>query len=62
MNYNILLSHGIDPLDCSEIEYLNNEDEILIFLKIKPNQRSCIFCNHSNTRIKKYKQKNNLHP
>lgn len=58
MNYNILLSHGIDPLDCSEIEYLNNEDEILIFLKIKPNQRRCIFCNHPNTRIKEYKQKN----
>ena len=57
MNYNILLSHGIDPLDCSSVEYLNNDNEVMVFVKLKPNQRHCIYCKHSNTRIKEYKQK-----
>ena len=57
MNYNILLSHGIPPEDCLQIQYLDNDNEILIFAKIKPSQRKCIFCNYSMTRIKEYKER-----
>ena len=58
MNYNTLLSsHGIPPEDCFEIEYLTNENEIMIFAKIKPNQRKCIYCNYPDSRIKEYKKK-----
>ena len=56
MNYNILLSHGIPPEDCLQIQYLNNDNEILIFVKIKPSQRKCIFCNYYISRIKEYKE------
>ena len=60
MNYNTLLSsHGIPPEDCFEIEYLTNDNEIMIFAKIKPNQRKCIYCNYPDSRIKEYKKKNN---
>ena len=56
MNYNILLSHGMLPEDCMQMLYLNNDNEILIFAKIKPSQRKRIFCNYSITRIKEYKE------
>lgn len=58
MNYNTLLSsHGIPPEDCFKIEYLTNDNEIMIFAKIIPNQRKCIYCNYLNSRIKEYKKK-----
>ena len=36
MDYNILLSHGIEPRECSHLDYINNDKEILIFARIKP--------------------------
>ena len=34
MDYNILLSHGIDPQECSHLDYIDNDKEILIFAKL----------------------------
>lgn len=52
MDYNILLSHGIDPQECSHLDYIDNDKEILIFAKIKPSQRECIYCHFKDTKIK----------
>ncbi len=30
MDYNILLSHGIEPRECSHLDYIDNDKEILI--------------------------------
>ena len=57
MDYNILLSHGIDPQECSHLDYIDNDKEILIFAKIKQSQRECIYCHFKDTKIKDYKQK-----
>ena len=57
MDYNILLSHGIEPRECSHLDYIDNDKEILIFAKIKPSQRECIYCYFKDTKIKEYKQK-----
>lgn len=57
MDYNILLSHGIEPQECSHLDYIDNDKEILIFAKIKPSQRECIYCHFKDTKIKEYKQK-----
>lgn len=57
MDYNILLSHGIEPRECSHLDYIDNDKEILIFAKIKPSQKECIYCYFKDTKIKEYKQK-----
>lgn len=36
MDYNILLSHGKEPQECSQLYYIDNDKEVLIFVKIKP--------------------------
>ena len=57
MDYNILLSHGIEPRECSQLDYIDNDREVLIFVKIKPSQRECVYCHFKDTKIKEYKQK-----
>ena len=57
MDYNILLSHGIEPQECSHLDYIDNDKEILIFAKIKPSQRECVYYHFKDTKIKEYKQK-----
>ena len=57
MDYNILLSHGIEPRECSQLNFIDNDKEVLIFAKIKPSQRECIYCYFKDTKIKEYKQK-----
>lgn len=57
MDYNILLSLGISPDTCSSFEALNDGDILHLFIKLKPNQRSCIYCSKPNAKIKEYKNK-----
>ena len=59
MDYNTLLhAHGIDINDCSTFESISDGQETIIFIKLKPNQRKCIFCGFNNCPIKEYKPKN----
>ena len=59
MDYNTLLqAHGIDINDCFEFESFSDGIETIIFIKLKPNQRKCIFCGSSHCSIKEYKTKN----
>ena len=59
MDYNTLLhAHGIDINDCSQFESISDDHETIIFIKLKPNQRKCIFCGSSHCSIKEYKTKN----
>jgi hypothetical protein len=38
MDYNtLLLSHGIDANDCSQFEALSDDNETIIFIKLKAN-------------------------
>ena len=58
MDYNTLLqAHGIDINDCFEFESFSDGIETIIFIKLKPNQRKCIYCNSNNSLIKEYKIK-----
>ena len=58
MDYNTLLkTHGIDLNDCSSFESISNDDETIIFIKLKPNQRKCIFCGFDHSVVKEYKNK-----
>ena len=58
MDYNTLLkAHGIDLNDCCHFEVISDEKEIIVFVKLKPNQRKCIFCGFENSTIKEYKNK-----
>ena len=58
MDYNTLLqAHGIDINDCYKFESLSDETETIIFIKLKPNQRKCIFCGFKDSSIKEYKNK-----
>ena len=43
--------------ECSQLDYIDNGKEVLIFAKIKPSQRECIYCYFKDTKIKEYKQK-----
>ena len=59
MDYNTLLhAHGIDINDCSQFESISDNHETIIFIKLKPNQRKCIFCGFNHCSIKEYKTKN----
>lgn len=49
--------HGIDYTNCSQFEVIDDDNETLIFLKIKPSQRICIHCKNSGSNIKEYKTK-----
>ena len=58
MDYNTLLqAHGIDINDCFKFESFSDGIETIIFIKLKPNQRKCIYCNSNNSLIKEYKNK-----
>lgn len=58
MDYNTLLTaHGIDLNDCSQFESISDGNETIIFIKLKPNQRKCIFCGFNHSSIKEYKSK-----
>lgn len=58
MDYNTILHpHGIDFLDCSQVDFLNDNDESYIFVKLKPSQRICPYCSFNKTNIKEYKNK-----
>ena len=56
MDYNTLLqAHGIDINDCCKFESFFDETETIIFIKLKPNQRKCVFCGFKDSSIKEYK-------
>ena len=58
MDYNTLLqAHGIDINDCCKFESFCDETETIIFIKLKPNQRKCVFCGFKDSSIKEYKNK-----
>lgn len=57
MDYNTLLSQGIRPEDYSHFELLEDQDDTFYFIKLKANQRKCIYCSCNNTKIKEYKSK-----
>ena len=57
MDYNILLSQGINPEDCASFEVIPDSCFTHIFIKLKATQRKCVLCNFSDTRIKEYKNK-----
>lgn len=54
-SFTILQCQGINPGAVRKIDFLEDEDNIVIFAQIKGTHKPCPYCNSNNTVIKEYK-------